>query len=97
VAAIRKIAIAPRAAAFGREATVYAINVRRGLMMLELGSIKRNHNRPVSTPCDLSRCSPNQRVQRARIKTGLAVVLPAQLKEGESVLVGAKATVDRLG
>ena len=32
-------------------------------------------------------------VQRARIKTGLAIVLPAHLKEGESVLVGAKGTV----
>jgi hypothetical protein len=39
----------------------------------------------------------NQRVQLAHIEIGLSIVLPAQLKEGESVLVGAKATVDCLG
>ncbi len=38
----------------------------------------------------------NQQVERARIETGLTIVLPAQLKNGESVLVGGKATVDRL-
>lgn len=41
--------------------------------------------------------SANQRVQLAHIEIGLSIVLPAQLKEGESILVGAKATVDRLG
>ena len=38
----------------------------------------------------------NQQVQPVSIETGLTIVLPAQLKNGESVLVGAKATVDRL-
>src|SRR5438477_3561466 len=39
----------------------------------------------------------NQQVQLARIETGLAIVLPAQLKKREAVLIGAKTTVDRLG
>lgn len=33
----------------------------------------------------------NQRVQLAHIEIGLSIVLPAQLKEGESVLVGTQS------
>jgi hypothetical protein len=38
--------------------------------------------------------SANQQVQLARIATGLAIVLPAQLEKGESVLVGTKGATD---
>jgi hypothetical protein len=43
------------------------------------------------------RFSPNQRVELSHIEIGLSIVLPAQLEEGESILVGAKATVDGFG
>lgn len=35
----------------------------------------------------------NQQVQLAHIETGLAIVFPGQLENGESILVGSKATV----
>jgi hypothetical protein len=38
----------------------------------------------------------NEKVQLAHIEAGLAIVLPTQLQKGESILVGSKATVDRL-
>jgi predicted LPLAT superfamily acyltransferase len=38
----------------------------------------------------------NQLVQLARIATCLAIILPAQLEKGESVLVGTKGATDRL-
>ena len=38
----------------------------------------------------------NQQVQLGNIETGLAIVLPRQLKRAESILVGSKGAIDPL-
>lgn len=50
-------------------------------------------NTLVGSPMELS---ANQQIELARIKTGIAIVFPAQVEKREPVLVSSKDTVLRL-